>query len=139
MNFFSPSCLIFCCLFAPAFTRAQGMRDTDDTGNAGKTAWNFRQFDFESIEQGKPVSADFVLTNTSAETLILLSVKSGCACTTVKWSDAPVLPGKSTTIRVTHDAEKSGPFYKILTVKTNFDPNREVALTLVGTVGPKKS
>jgi hypothetical protein len=48
-----------------------------------------------------------------------------------------VAPGDSTTIKATFDASKEGPFYKIITVTTSFDPENPVALTLVGTVLPK--
>jgi hypothetical protein len=122
---------------AQSVSFAQAMVAQDPTLNAGKISWLERRIDLGEIPQGVPIVREYHLKNISKDTLLLQTVKSGCHCTTVKWKEAPIAPGESATIQATFDAEKEGPFYKIITVTTNFDPNTPVAFTLIGTVLPK--
>jgi hypothetical protein len=122
---------------AQSVSFAQGMVAADPTLNANKVSWLERRIDLGEIPQGVAVMREYHLKNISKDTLLLQTVKSGCHCTTVKWKEAPIAPGESATIQATFDAEKEGPFYKIITVTTNFDPNTPVAFTLTGTVLPK--
>ncbi|MBU6341827.1 MAG: DUF1573 domain-containing protein [Bacteroidetes bacterium] len=123
--------------FFPVTANCQSMSNTDPSKNAGKVSWEPRRLDLGEIPFGIPVTRDYVVKNTSKEPLVLTSVKSGCHCTTVTWSQESVMPGDSTRIHATYDASKEGPFYKIITVVTNFDPEQAVALTLTGSVLPK--
>lgn len=76
--------------------------------------------DFGQIAQGIPVTANFILTNTSSEAVIINSVDRQCGCTTPKYKTRPIGKGESDTIVVGYNAAVMGAFTKKLTVKTNF-------------------
>lgn len=105
--------------------------------NAPKAKWDKTVSDFGEIEQGIPKEAEFKLTNEGKEPLLIQTAKAGCGCTNLKYSQEPVLPGKSTIIAATYNAAAMGPFTKSITVTTNADPN-PVMLMIKGTVIPKK-
>ncbi|MHB1178508.1 MAG: DUF1573 domain-containing protein [Daejeonella sp.] len=75
--------------------------------------------DFGKIPQGKPVSVDFKFTNIGDEPLIITNIESVCGCTVPKYTNTPILKGKSGTITVTYNAATLAPFSKGLTIKSN--------------------
>lgn len=76
--------------------------------------------DFGKIEQGKPVSVDFVFTNIGEEPLIIANVESTCGCTVPKYTTSPVVKGAKGTITVTFNAASVQPgFTKAVTIKSN--------------------
>jgi len=105
--------------------------------NAPKAKWDKTVNDFGEIEKGIPKEAQFKLTNEGKEPLLIQIAKAGCGCTNLKYSQEPVLPGKSTIIAATYNAAAMGPFNKSITVTTNADPN-PVLLMIKGTVIEKK-
>lgn len=105
--------------------------------NAPKAKWDKTVSDFGEIEQGIPKEAEFKLTNEGKEPLLIQMAKAGCGCTNLKYSQEPVLPGKSTIIAATYNAAAMGQFTKSITVTTNADPN-PVMLLIKGTVVAKK-
>lgn len=129
--------LFLCLLACNANLMAQTMNNTDLSMNAGKVAWQQRRIDMGEIKFGVPAACTFEVKNICSDTLILQNVKVGCHCTSVEWTKTPIAPGESGVIKATYDALKEGPYYKIITVVTNFDPKEPVALTLAGTVLPQ--
>jgi hypothetical protein len=105
--------------------------------NAPKAKWDKTVNDFGEIEQGIPKEAEFKLTNEGKEPLLIQSAQAGCGCTNLKYSQEPVLPGKSTIVAATYNAAAMGLFTKSITVTTNADPN-PVSLSITGTVVAKK-
>ena len=105
--------------------------------NAPKAKFDKTTSDFGEIEQGIPKEAQFKLTNEGKEPLIIQTAKAGCGCTNLKYSQEPILPGKSTVIAATYNAAAPGQFSKSVTVTTNASPN-PVMLIIKGTVVPKK-
>lgn len=105
--------------------------------NAPKAKWDKTVSDFGEIELGIPKEAEFKLTNEGKEPLLISTAKAGCGCTNLKYSQEPVLPGKSTIIAATYNAAAMGAFTKSITVTTNADPN-PVMLMIKGTVTAKK-
>jgi hypothetical protein len=105
--------------------------------NAPKAKWDKTTSDFGEIEQGTPKEAQFKLTNEGKEPLLISQAKAGCGCTNLKYSQEPVLPGKSTIIAATYNAAAMGQFNKSITITTNADPN-PVMLMIKGTVVAKK-
>ena len=75
--------------------------------------------DFGKIAQGKPVSVEFKFTNIGDEPLIITNIESVCGCTVPKYTNTPVLKGKTGTITVTYNAAALAPFSKGLTIKSN--------------------
>lgn len=105
--------------------------------NAPKAKFNKTTSDFGEIEQGIPKEAEFKLTNEGKEPLIIQTARAGCGCTNLKYSQEPILPGKSTIIAATYNAAAMGQFSKSITVTTNASPN-PVMLIIKGTVVAKK-
>jgi len=77
------------------------------------------QHDFGKIQQGRPVTHDFGLTNTGNEVLQLENVQASCGCTTPVWKKDPVSPGASSMIIVGYNAYAEGPFEKTVTITYN--------------------
>lgn len=75
--------------------------------------------DFGIIPQGRPVTYDFQLTNTSMEIVKIENVTASCGCTTPKWSTDPIQPGKQSTITVGYNAAGEGHFEKSVTIMYN--------------------
>jgi hypothetical protein len=72
---------------------------------------------FGKIEQGKPVTTEFKFTNTSDKAVVIESAVAGCGCTKPEYPEAPILKGKTGTIKVTYNAANAGSFTKTVTVK----------------------
>lgn len=75
--------------------------------------------DFGKIPQGKPVSVEFKFTNIGDEPLIINNIESVCGCTVPKYTNTPILKGKTGTITVTYNAAALAPFSKGLTIRSN--------------------
>jgi len=105
--------------------------------NAPKAKYDKTVYDFGEIVQGIPKEAQFTLTNAGKEPLLISYAKAGCGCTNLKYSQEPILPGKSTIIAATYNAAAAGQFSKSVTVTTNADPT-PVMLIIKGNVVAKK-
>jgi len=105
--------------------------------NAPVASWDRTTADFGNIDQNIPKEAEFKLTNTGKEPLIIQTARAGCGCTNLKYSQEPELPGKSTIIAATYNAAAPGAFMKNITVTTNADPN-PVVLYIKGNVVVKQ-
>lgn len=122
-----------------SFTSHPGVTNGNKTTiKADKTAaikWTSQQIDIGEVPQGKPVTFEFVFTNTSKEAILITDVKAGCGCTTPDYSKAPVKPGEKGIVKAVYNAAAVGAFTKNVTVTTSADPN-SIVLTLKGTVLP---
>lgn len=87
-----------------------------------KTILEMGTMDFKVEKKG-----EFTLTNAGNEPLLLTYVRASCGCITLDYSEAPILPGRSAKIKVTHDGnDPPGEFFKTVTVVTNADTDRTV-------------
>jgi hypothetical protein len=118
---------------------APAMEIGDPTQNAGKVKWIPMQIETGEVPFGVPVERTIEAKNISNEELVLLEVSSGCHCAVTDWTKEPIPPGQSGFIRVVYDAQKEGEFYKVISIRTNFDPDTHLALGMVGRVLPKAS
>lgn len=75
--------------------------------------------DFGKIPQGTPVTYNFKFTNIGDQPLIISNIETSCGCTAPKYSNTPVKKGDPGTITITFNAAASGPFNKVITVKSN--------------------
>lgn len=76
--------------------------------------------DFEKIPVGKPVSVDFIFTNTGDAPLIISNIESTCGCTVPEFTTKPVLKGEKGIITVTFNAAAvQAGFTKAVTIKSN--------------------
>jgi len=90
------------------------------------------QHDFGKIQQGRPVTYEFGLTNVGKEDLVLENVQASCGCTTPVWKKEPVSPGANSIITVGYNAYAEGPFEKTVTVTYNGGQTK--VLVIKGTV-----
>lgn len=91
---------------------------------------------FGKVEQGNPVTTQFVFTNTSGKPLVIESAVAGCGCTKPEYPETPILNGKTGTIKVTYNAANPGAFTKTVTVKFA-NVAEPVVLTIDGEVVKK--
>lgn len=77
--------------------------------------------------------ASFTLTNTGNQPLLITSARASCGCTNLKYSQEPILPGKSTELSVTFNGSGNGAFRKSITVQTNASENPTI-LQITGKV-----
>jgi hypothetical protein len=90
--------------------------------------WEQTTIDFGKIPKGKPVTADFILTNTSMVPLIINSVSTSCGCTVADYPKEPVLPGNTAKISATFNAASEGPFQKSVLVSSNATEGRSTLI-----------
>lgn len=91
-------------------------------------------FDFGRIPQGRPVYHVFEITNKGKAPLIIENVEATCGCTTPEWSEKPIAPGASSSIKVGFNASSEGKFQKGITIF--YGDNKIKGLTISGEVYP---
>lgn len=97
-------------------------------------AWNFGTI----RESDGKVSHLFTGTNRTDRPLVILDVVASCGCTVPSFSKKPILPGRTTQIRVTYDpTDRPGAFTKKLAVYSS-DRRRIAQLTIAGEVLPRE-
>ena len=93
--------------------------------------------DFGTVPEGTQATYEFKFTNTGKEPLIISNVQASCGCTTPKWSNEPIAPGKTGTITASYNSSgRPGPFTKSITVTSNAKSTPKV-LTINGVVEAK--
>lgn len=95
--------------------------------------WTNQQISIGEVPQGKPVTFEFVFTNTGKEPVLITDVKASCGCTTPDYSRSPVKAGEKGIVKAVYNAAAVGAFSKIVTVTVSNDPT-PITLTLSGTV-----
>lgn len=89
--------------------------------------------DFGKIPQGKPVTYDFVVTNTGTTPWKINNIQAQCGCTTPNWErEKTIAPGESTKINVGYNAAAAGVFSKNITV--TYNDNLTKVITIKGEV-----
>jgi hypothetical protein len=95
-------------------------------------------FNFGKITQGNPVTHVFTFKNAGAKPAVIEYCTAECGCTTPEVTKEPILPGKSSTVKVTYNAASMGNFTKRVTVKL-VGVAEPIILTISGeVVAPKK-
>lgn len=102
-------------------------------GTSPEITFTKTEHDFGSMKKGSDMKYDFTFKNTGKTALVLNNVKASCGCTTPKWPKEPIAPGKSSTINVTYDSKRVGPFTKSITITSNAK-TPTVELQIKGTV-----
>jgi hypothetical protein len=104
-----------------------------------KLKFMFTEYDFGSIkEDGGLATIEFEYKNTGNQPLIINNAKASCGCTTPEWTQDPVAPGKSGTIKISYNPQnRPGSFSKQITINSNSEPG-VVVLTIQGKVEPKE-
>lgn len=110
---------------------------TDKLAVGPKASWDKTVLDLGDVTFMVPKDAEFVLTNSGNEPLLITYAKASCGCTNLKYSQEPVLPGKTTNLSVTYNGSGSGQFMKTITVQTNAD-DKPITLQITGNVIKKE-
>jgi hypothetical protein len=92
--------------------------------------------DYGTIKQGENGECEFKFTNTGKEPLVITNCQGSCGCTVPQCPKEPILPGKSSVIKVKYDTQRVGGIYKTVTVTSNAKSGN-VVLTIKGTVEAK--
>jgi len=102
---------------------------TDITAGApaamAKFTWEMTTHDFGKITQGKPVTIEFVFTNSSTNPLVISSVKGSCGCTVTDYTKEAIAPGKKGNVKATFNAAALGAFNKSIRVTANVEGGAE--------------
>ncbi len=83
--------------------------------------WNQDTHNFGTIDYNKPVTGQFVMTNTTNAPIIIKDAKGSCGCTGTNFPKEAIMPGETATITATYNAKNIGPFKKTVTVTTSAD------------------
>ncbi len=76
--------------------------------------------DFGKVSEGEQVETIYVLTNVGKEPVLIQSDQVECGCTTPSYTKEPIMPGKSTNIKVGFNTNgKLGTNNKKVTLTTN--------------------
>jgi hypothetical protein len=87
------------------------------------------EYDFGKIPQGKPVTHNFDVENSSKDSLKIMNVQASCGCTTPDWErDKVQAPNEKTKITVGYNAANEGPFTKIITVTYNGSQTKQITI-----------
>lgn len=76
-------------------------------------------FDMGSFNWEQEQLAEFMLTNSGNELLVIDGVSTSCGCTTVEYSKEPVQTGKNLILKVRYKAEYPEHFNKTISVYCN--------------------
>jgi hypothetical protein len=98
--------------------------------------WSETTHDFGKIEQNKPATHEFKITNTGKTALSIGGVTASCGCTVPEYTKEPIAPGKTGIVKATFNAAAAGPFNKSITVNIVGSTTAEL-LTIKGEVVPK--
>ena len=90
--------------------------------------------DFDTIAKGSDGECWFEFENTGSEPLIITSAFSSCGCTVPTWPKEPILPGAKNSIKVKYNTGQTGPFTKVIVVKSNATTNKKAILRIKGVV-----
>lgn len=121
-------------LISTVFLQAQ--QPPKQVAAPAKPTVTFNKFEhnFGKIKKDKPVTYVFSFTNNGSKPLLVENATAECGCTTPEYTKAPVLKGKTSTIKITFNAATPGPFTKKVTVKF-LNVDQPTFLTIKGEVG----
>jgi hypothetical protein len=115
--------------------KAQNFQPQSNGSAVGPQAtWKKTSHDFKQIPQNVPVSTTFEIKNTGKAPLIISEVKPSCGCTTPTYTQEPIMPGKTGTIKAQYNAADAGKFNKAITVITNSTEQPRITLYITGEV-----
>lgn len=132
MKKFAMICLLAAMSFGVA--KAQNTETTEVPVNGAKISFAEMEHQYGTIQKGSDGNCEFTFTNEGNEPLILQNVKASCGCTTPSYTQKPVMPGQTGTIKVHYNTNNVGAFSKTVTVTSNAVDNPRVVLRIKGNV-----
>ncbi len=106
---------------------------TLNSNKADEIVWETMQMNMGEVKHQQPKTAIFKFTNKGGKPVIITAAKGSCGCTKIDYSKKPVLPGKSSDVKVVFDAEDLGVFNKTVTLTMNIEKSTQI-LKLKGVV-----
>lgn len=111
-----------------SFTTNPKLKTEIEMATKTKILWEKVAISLGKIEQNKPVEIEFSFKNEGDSPVLITNVKPSCGCTVAKYTQEPIMPGKSGFIAGTFNAAVKGAFTKTVVVATNAE---EIPKTLV--------
>jgi|TARA_R110001592_G_scaffold363221_3_gene681710 hypothetical protein len=93
--------------------------------------------DYGTIEKGGDPYCEFTVTNSGTEPLIISNAKGSCGCTVPEWDREPIMPGKTSKIKVRYDTQRVGPINKTVTLTSNATNEPTKTIRIKGNVKPE--
>lgn len=106
---------------------------TTENTDGPKASWDKLIYEMGEVTFMVSKDAEFKVTNTGNQPLVITSARASCGCTNLKYSKEPILPGASATLAVTFNGAGNGQFRKTITVQTN-EGTKSTVLQIAGTV-----
>ena len=101
---------------------------------APKIAFEETVFNFDTIMQNGNAEHVFRFTNAGTAPLLITSAFSSCGCVVPEWPKEPIAPKASGSVRVKYNTGKTGPFTKVIVVKSNDVETPKTVLRINGVV-----
>ena len=92
--------------------------------------------DYGTIDKGANGVYEFKFKIPGKEPLIITNATGSCGCTVPVWPKEPILPGATSTIKVSYDTKRVGPFNKTVTIVSNAKESPKT-ITIKGVVNAK--
>jgi len=108
------------------------------SSKAPEISFDYVVYDYGTIHEGDPGECEFAFKNTGKEPLVLSNVYSSCGCTVPEWPKDPIMPGKTSSIKVRYATSRVGAINKTITVLSNAEENSKVELRITGNVKKKE-
>lgn len=108
--------LLVFCLFVYATNFAQ---QVSTNTNAGVLSFKSDEIDYGTIQHNADGERTFTFTNTGKSPIVISAVNTSCGCTVPAYSKEPVMPGKSSDIKVKYATDRVGAFKKTITIISN--------------------
>ncbi|RLD52047.1 MAG: DUF1573 domain-containing protein [Bacteroidetes bacterium] len=103
-----------------------GNNATLSSGKDANVQWEKTIIDIGTIKQYNPTQAIFQFKNIGGKPIIITNAKGSCGCTDIDYPKKPILPGETTEIVVTYDAEITGVFNKTVTLTMNIEKSSQI-------------
>lgn len=86
--------------------------------NSTKLAWESTSHNFGEIRHQEPQTVTFTFTNHSSQPVVITEAKGSCGCTVASFTQDPIAPQETGTVKATYNAAQVGAFSKTVSVKT---------------------
>lgn len=93
--------------------------------------------DYGVIEQNSNGVRIFKFKNNGSVPLIIKNAQGSCGCTVPSYPKEPIMPGKSSEIKVSYDTRRVGKFKKTVTIYSNASNEARKVLRIQGEVKEK--
>ncbi len=111
------------------------VQETPALSNDPKIFFPETNHDFGTVEEGKVVNYNFVITNKGNATLEIQDIKTSCGCTAALLNNKSIKPGEEDSIKVQLDTKNhTGKMVRTVTIKSNDPKEPSSTLTIYADV-----